>query len=79
MIFGRHHKPGPLPEASHMGFRSRLVLEKLAFELRERLDAKLGPELPPDLHRLAERLNPDGVVRMPRVYSDDVSRFSLAR
>ena len=72
-------KPEPLPEASRMGFRSRLVLEKLAFELRERFDAELlGPELPPDLHRLAERMNPGGVVRMPRAYSDDATRFSLA-
>ena len=77
MIFG-HRKPEPLPEASRMGFRSRLVLEKLAFELRERFDAELGPELPPDLHRLAERINPGGVVRMPRAYSDDATRFSLA-
>jgi hypothetical protein len=68
MIF-RHHKPEPLPEASRMGFRSRLVLEKLAFELKARLDAELGSELPPDLHRLVERINPGGVVRMPRAYS----------
>jgi len=77
MIFG-HHKPEPLPEAARMGFRSRLVLEKLAFELRERFDAELGPELPPDLHRLAERMNPGGVVQLPRAYSDDVTRFALS-
>ena len=35
MIFGRR-KPAPLPQAAHMGFRSRLVLEKLGFDLRER-------------------------------------------
>ena len=59
MIFG-HSKPEPLPEAARMGFRSRLVLEKLGFELRRRYDDELG-ELPPELHRLAERMNPGGV------------------
>jgi hypothetical protein len=68
MIFGRH-KPEPLPEAARMGFRSRLVLEKLAFELRERFDAQIGPELPPELHRLAERMNPGGIVQLPPAYS----------
>jgi hypothetical protein len=77
MIFG-HHKPEPLPEAARMGFRSRLVLEKLAFELRERFDAEIGPELPPDLHRLAEQMNPGGVIQLPRGYSDDVTWFALS-
>ena len=76
MIFG-HHKPEPLAEAAQMGFRSRLVLEKLAFDLRERLDAELG-ELPPDLHRLAEELTPGDVAQLPRAYADDVTRFGLA-
>ena len=35
MLFGRR-KPTPLPEASPMGFRSRLVLAKLGFDLRQR-------------------------------------------
>jgi hypothetical protein len=34
MIFGRR-KPAPFPQATHMGFRSRPVLEKLGFDLRE--------------------------------------------
>jgi hypothetical protein len=76
MIFG-HSKPEPLPEAARMGFRSRLVLEKLGFELRRRYDDELG-ELPPELHRLAERMNPGGVVRLPRAYGDDATRFALA-
>ena len=32
MLFGRR-KPTPLPEAARMGFRSRLVLAKLGFDL----------------------------------------------
>jgi hypothetical protein len=57
MLFGRR-KPTPLPEASRMGFRSRLVLAKLGFDLRQRYDALLGRELPDELGRLASRLNP---------------------
>jgi len=56
MLFGRR-KPTPLPEASRMGFRSRLVLEKLGFDLRQRYDALLGRELPDELGRLASKLN----------------------
>ena len=63
MLFGRR-KPGPLPEASRMGFRSRLVLEKLGFDLRQRYDALLGHELPDELGQLASRLNRDGIVRL---------------
>jgi len=43
MLFGRR-KPTPLPEASRMGFRSRLVLAKLGFDLRQRYDALIGRE-----------------------------------
>jgi len=57
MLFGRR-KPTPLPEASRMGFRSRLVLEKLGFDLRQRYDALLDRELPEELRELASRLNP---------------------
>ena len=60
MLFGRR-KPTPLPEASRMGFRSRLVLAKLGFDLRQRYDALLGRELPDELGRLASRLNPSVV------------------
>ena len=63
MLFGRR-KPRPLPEASRMGFRSRLVLEKLAFDLRQRYDAQLGRELPDELGQLASRLNRDGIVSL---------------
>ena len=55
MLFGRR-KPTPLPEASRMGFRSRLVLEKLGFDLRQRYDALLDRELPEGLRELASRL-----------------------
>jgi len=63
MLFGRR-KPGPLPEASRMGFRSRLVLEKLGFDLRQRYDAQLGRELPDEWGQLASRLNQDAVVSL---------------
>ena len=60
MLFGRR-KPTPLPEASRMGFRSRLVLAKLGFDLRQRYDDLLGRELPDELGRLASQLNPSVV------------------
>jgi len=63
MLFGRR-KPAPLPEASRMGFRSRLVLEKLGFDLRQRYDAQLGRELPDEWGQLASRLNQDAVVSL---------------
>jgi hypothetical protein len=63
MLFVRR-KPRPLPEASRMGFRSRLVLEKLGFDLRQRYDALLGPELPDELGQLASRLNLDGLASL---------------
>ncbi len=44
-----------------MGFRSRLVLEKLGFDLRQRYDDLLGRELPDELGRLASQLNPSVV------------------
>jgi hypothetical protein len=58
MLFGRR-KPPPLPEASRMGFRSRLVLAKLGFDLRQRYDALIGRELPDELGQIASRLNPN--------------------
>ena len=73
MLFARR-RPEPLPEAAHMGFRSRLFLEKLGFELRERCGAP--DEMPPEIGRLAERLDPDRVVRMPRRDSDELRRFT---
>ena len=60
MLFGRR-KPPSLPEAARMGFRSRLVLAKLGFDLRQRYDALLGRELPDELGRLASQLNPSVV------------------
>src|SRR6185436_19706781 len=57
----RRRKPTPLPEASRVGFRSRLVLAKLGFDLRQRYDALLGRELPDELGRLASQLNPNVV------------------
>ena len=60
MLFGRR-KPTPLPEASRMGFRSRLVLAKLGLDLRQRYDDLLGRELPDELGRLASQLNPNVV------------------
>ena len=60
MLFGRR-KPTPLPEAARMGFRSRLVLAKLGFDLRQRYDALLGRELPDELGSLASQLNPSVV------------------
>jgi hypothetical protein len=65
MLF-RRRRPAPLPEASRMGFRSLLVLKKLGFDLREEYDRILGQELPGELGRLANRLDPDRVVRLPR-------------
>jgi hypothetical protein len=62
----RRRKAAPLPEASRMGFRSLLVLKKLGFDLREEYDRILGQELPGELGRLANRLAPDRVVRLPR-------------
>jgi hypothetical protein len=44
-----------------MGFRSRLVLAKLGFDLRQRYDDLLGRELPDELGRLASKLNPSVV------------------
>jgi hypothetical protein len=75
MLFGRR-KPTPLPEASRMGFRSRLVLAKLGFELRQRYDALIGRELPDELGRLASKLNPSVVevgnepIRRGRLWSN---------
>src|SRR4051794_15593065 len=60
MLFGRR-KPTPPPEASRMGFRSRLVLAKLGFDLRQQDDALIGRELPDELGRLASQLNPSVV------------------
>jgi len=60
MLFGRR-KPTPLPEAARMGFRSRPVLAKLGFDLRQRYDDLLGRELPDELGRLASQLNPSAV------------------
>jgi hypothetical protein len=58
MLFGRRN-PTPLPEAARMGFRSRLVLAKLGFDLRQRYDALIGRELPDELGQIASRLNPN--------------------
>jgi hypothetical protein len=63
MLFGRR-KPAPLPEASRMGVRSRLVLAKLGFDLRQRYDALIGHELPDELGQLASRLNRDAIVSL---------------
>lgn len=75
MLFA-HAKPEPLPEAARMGFRSRLVLEKLGFELRERYDALVGGALPGEIGRLASRLDPNRVVRLPRCDPDELRRFA---
>ena len=74
MLFARA-KPEPLPEASRMGFRSRLVLEKLGFDLRERYDALMSEGLPGEIGRLASRLDPDRVVRLPRCDPDELRRL----
>ena len=47
-----------------MGFRSRLVLAKLGFDLRQRYDAQLGRELRDELGQLASRLNQDAIVSL---------------
>jgi hypothetical protein len=39
-MFGRR-KPAPLDAASRMGFRSKLVLAKLGYDLRQHYDAVL--------------------------------------
>jgi hypothetical protein len=75
MLFARS-KPEPLPEAARMGFRSRLVLEKLGFELRERYGTLLGAALPGEIRQLAARLDPDRVVRLPRCEPDELRRFA---
>ena len=41
---------------AHLGFRSRLVLEKLGFDLRPYLDETLRAPLPARLQRLADEL-----------------------
>jgi hypothetical protein len=75
MLFA-HVRPEPLPEAARMGFRSRLVLEKLGFELRERYDGLMDDALPGEIGRLASRLDPDRVVRLPRCDPDELRRFA---
>ena len=55
MFFGRR-KPAPLAKATRMGFRSRLVLEKLGFDLRERYGEPMQ-DLPEHLRGLTERLD----------------------
>ena len=75
MLFGRR-KPTPLPEASRMGFRSRLVLEKLGFDLRQRYDALPDRELPDELGQLASRLNRNGVVSLGTEPEQRGSRWS---
>jgi hypothetical protein len=55
----------PRPSApTRMGFRSKLVLEKLGFDPWQRYDALLGRELPDELGQLASRLNRDGGVSL---------------
>jgi hypothetical protein len=54
-MFFRRSKPAPLAEAAHMGFRSKLVLAKLGFDLREQY-GDLPVELPDEMRAWAERL-----------------------
>ena len=39
-------------------------MENLGFDLRQRYDALLGPELPDELGQLASRLNLDGLASL---------------
>lgn len=41
---------------THLGFRSRLVLEKLGFDLRRFFDGQVSEPLPPRIQRLADEL-----------------------
>jgi hypothetical protein len=61
-MFGRR-KPAPLDAASRMGFRSKLVLAKLGYDLRQHYDAVLDQDLPEELALLATRLNPVAPMR----------------
>ena len=54
MLFGRR-KPPPPPEASRMAFRSRLVLAKLGFDLRQRYDAAIGSGMQSIIFRASRR------------------------
>ena len=60
-MFGRR-KPAPLDAASRMGFRSKLVLAKLGYDLRQH-DAVRDQDLPEELALLAARLNPVALMR----------------
>jgi hypothetical protein len=72
-VLFKSRKPPPLPEASRMGFRSLLVLKKLGFDLREKYDALLDRHLTGEIARLASRLDPDRVVRLPRRDPDELN------
>jgi hypothetical protein len=63
MLF-RRRRPEPLAEAAHMGFRSRLVLAKLGFDLRAQYD-ELASEPPEDIAVLIRQLDRN-VLRLPR-------------
>jgi len=46
-----------------MGFRSKLVLANLGYDLRQHYDAVLDQDLPEELALLAARLNPGAPMR----------------
>ena len=54
-MFYRRKRP-PLLQAARMGFRSRLVLEKLGFDLRKHYEELLSEELPHEWVRLSQLL-----------------------
>ena len=55
MFFRGRDKPRH-DEASRLGFRSRLLLAKLGFDLRDQYEEVLGEPLPEELRRSLERL-----------------------
>ena len=57
-MFYRRKRP-PLLQAARMGFRSRLVLEKLGFDLRKHYEELLSEELPQEWVRLIKILDTD--------------------
>ena len=61
---------------TRMGFRSKLVLEKLGFDPWQRYDALLGRELPDELGQLASRLNRDGGVSLSTASQQSGSRWA---
>jgi hypothetical protein len=63
VLFRSSRKKEPAPP--QLGFRSRLVLAKLGYDLREHYDAVVAEAVPEDIERPLARLRgPDPVTRL---------------